>query len=67
MEIIGQTRLDTGQIDGYRIEDSNSHILVRVFMGSGNSICINPKYEGMTADEIVKKLDEIFFEERKGK
>ena len=57
------TRLDMELIDAYRIEPGAIEPLVRVFMSSGACVTLIPKYEGVSLEEIVEKLDNAFFVE----
>ena len=57
------TRLDMDMVDVFRVELGAIEPLVRVFLSSGACVTLIPKYEGVSLEQIIKKLDDAFFGE----
>ena len=58
--LVGTTRLDMDAVDAYRQEESTVGPQIRVFFSGGGYLCLSPKYENISLEEIIKKLDENF-------
>lgn len=61
---VGGTRIDTEMVDAYRIEETPSDKVVRVFLSNGGYLCLSERYEKMTAKEMLDELDKAYFEKK---
>jgi len=60
---IGTTRIESEDISAYRAETETSVPIVRVFLVGGGFLCLNARYEDMSVEDMIDKLDRAFFEE----
>jgi hypothetical protein len=58
---VGSTRIDLEMVDGYRVENTPSDTVIRVFLSNGGYLCLSEKYENLTVEQMLGELDRAFF------
>jgi hypothetical protein len=57
---IGETRIDTQAIDAYRVEQTLKGEVIRVFLSNGGFLCLSPRHDTLTIEEMLELLDRGF-------